>query len=129
MKTNNKRTELLIHLKNGMLAGKKYILCVNTSSNRTVLNLLIETGFLRKYTLCSKNKLKVFLKYIEGTKSLIHKIVLISKPSKPFFVTCTSLWKINVGLGIFFIHTTSGLLPHPLAKQKNLGGEVICFIE
>jgi len=62
---------------------------------------------------------------VQPTFSKVH---LISKPSRRVYYNFSNLIKKNTQTGTFIISTSQGLLSGTEALQKNLGGEVVCYI-
>lgn len=72
------------------------------------------------------NQLVVKLKYDEKGKSVIQSIKRISKPGCRLYAGKGELPKVLNNLGIAVISTSQGLMTNKEARQKGLGGEIIC---
>tara|TARA_B100000809_G_C14950177_1_gene463587 strand:+ start:58 stop:453 length:396 start_codon:yes stop_codon:yes gene_type:complete len=71
-------------------------------------------------------KLRLELKYGPNGERVIRRIKRISKPSKRVYTGSKSLRPILNGLGIAVISTSRGVISDREARQRNLGGEVLC---
>jgi small subunit ribosomal protein S8 len=71
-------------------------------------------------------QLRIDLKYGPNGERVIRHIKRISKPGRRVYSGCTDLRPILNGLGISIISTSRGVISDREARQKNLGGEVLC---
>ena len=73
----------------------------------------------------SKN-LAIDLKYGPNGERVIRHIKRVSKPGRRVYSRSTDLRPILNGLGISIISTSRGVISDREARQKKLGGEVLC---
>jgi small subunit ribosomal protein S8 len=59
---------------------------------------------------------------------VIRRIKRISKPGRRVYSRARDLTPVLNGLGIFVISTSRGVLSDREARQRNLGGEVLCEV-
>jgi len=71
--------------------------------------------------------LKLKLSY-QGTQPAIRNLKRISTPGRRTYAKAPELPRVLSGLGIAIISTSQGLMTNHEARQKRLGGEVICEI-
>lgn len=97
-----------------------------------ILDILKNEGFIRGYsTIYIKNKksIIVFLKYTSLKKPLINKIKRISTPGRRVYVKSNAFWKINNGIGVYLVTTSTGIKTDVENRFLNQGGEVLFYIE
>jgi len=110
-------------------AQKSYKIEVDLSYSQIMLDvvkILRDEGYIRGFSF-RQSKITVFLKYMYKQPTF-NKIVLISKPSRRIFFSCKDIMKRSTNKGTFIISTSQGILSSNLVIEKNLGGEVILFI-
>lgn len=66
------------------------------------------------------------LKYGPNGERVIRHIKRVSKPGRRVYSRANNLRPILNGLGISIISTSRGVISDREARQKNLGGEVLC---
>jgi len=71
-------------------------------------------------------ELCIDLKYGPNGERVIRHIKRVSKPGRRVYSRANSLRPILNGLGISIISTSRGVVSDREARQKNLGGEVLC---
>lgn len=74
------------------------------------------------------NTLRLELKYGPNGERLIRHIKRVSKPGRRVYSRATDLRPILQGLGISVVSTSRGVISDREARQRNLGGEVLCEI-
>ncbi len=72
--------------------------------------------------------LRIDLKYGPNGERVIRKIRRISKPGRRIYNRSTELKPVLNGLGISIISTSRGVVSDREARQRNLGGEVLCEV-
>jgi small subunit ribosomal protein S8 len=71
-------------------------------------------------------QLLIDLKYGPNGERVIRHIKRVSKPGRRVYSGAKELRPILNGLGISIISTSRGVVSDREARQKNLGGEVLC---
>ena len=72
------------------------------------------------------NTLKLHLKYGPNGERLIRHLKRISKPGSRVYSGASDLRPVLNGLGISILSTSGGVISDREARQRNLGGEVLC---
>jgi small subunit ribosomal protein S8 len=73
-------------------------------------------------------KLRIELKYGPNGERVIRHIKRVSKPGRRVYSKARDLRPILQGLGITVLSTSRGVVSDREARQKNLGGEVLCEV-
>jgi small subunit ribosomal protein S8 len=68
------------------------------------------------------------LKYPDTKKSIINDIQRVSKPGRRIYVKQDKIPKVLNGYGVAIISTSKGVITDKEAREKNVGGEVICKV-
>jgi small subunit ribosomal protein S8 len=71
-------------------------------------------------------QLRLDLKYGPNGEKVIQTIRRVSKPGRRVYQQAKGLRPVLNGLGISIVSTSRGVLSDREARQKNLGGEVLC---
>ena len=74
------------------------------------------------------SQLQIDLKYGPNGEHVIQKIRRVSTPGRRIYCRAKDLQPILNGLGITIVSTSHGVLSDREARQKNLGGEVLCEV-
>jgi small subunit ribosomal protein S8 len=73
-------------------------------------------------------QLSIELKYGPNGERVIRNIRRVSKPGRRVYSPASGLRPVLNGLGISIISTSRGVISDREARQRNLGGEVLCEV-
>ena len=122
--------DMITRIRNGQMRGLKHVSVPGSKLRKSILEVLQKEGFIEEFK-SSKDKnfetLEIYLKYVQGTP-VIKDIERVSRPGRRIYSKSSSLEKIQNGLGISILSTSKGILTDYEAREKKLGGEVICKI-
>lgn len=123
--------DLLTRIRNAQSSGHATTTSPSSMMRKKILEVLAEEGYIRGYSEqeASKNikTLTIELKYAEG-KPVIQELVRISKPGRRVYTDVRGIKPVHSGLGINILSTSQGVMSEITAREKNLGGEVICQV-
>jgi small subunit ribosomal protein S8 len=127
---NNLLYDMLTRIRNGQQARRLSILQPKFKICVKLLDILEEEGYISGYRISKRypKMFKVFLKYNIKTPA-IHKIIIVSKPSKRIYISVKELWKLNTGFGLAILFTTRGIISCKQACRFNVGGEILCILK
>ena len=74
------------------------------------------------------NQLRINLKYGPNGERVIRRIRRVSKPGRRVYSGAAELRPVLGGLGICIISTSRGVISDREARQRKLGGEVLCEV-
>jgi small subunit ribosomal protein S8 len=123
--------DMLTRIRNGMKAEKKWVDIPSSKLKRELARILAEENFIQGYHFVEDNKqgeIRVFLRYDRNDKPIIKGITRVSKPGLRRFSQAGKLPRVQNGLGIAVISTSSGVMTDRDARKKGIGGEVICYV-
>ena len=124
--TNDNLADYLVRIKNGYLARKKEVVIPWSKTKEGLTNILISEGYLENYEL-KEHELVIGLKYDKKRPSLTD-IKRVSKPGLRIYAKKTKMPRVLSGLGLTIISTSKGLMTNRQAKEKGLGGEILCKV-
>ncbi len=90
-----------------------------------------EGGFIRDYKVIEDGKqgiIRVYLKYDAVQGHVIQGIKRISKPGLRVYANKEEVPRVLGGLGVAILSTSQGIITDRTARQKGIGGEVICYV-
>lgn len=72
--------------------------------------------------------IRIFLKYDDVNKSVIHGMKKISTPGRRVYSGYKDLPRVFNGFGTLIVSTSSGVTTGKKATEKQVGGELICTV-
>jgi small subunit ribosomal protein S8 len=123
--------DLLTRIRNGNQARKERVDVPWSRLKDAVARVLIAEGFLRDATVVGEGvdkQLRLALKYDEQRRPVITGIQRVSRPSLRVYVGKEEIPLVRGGLGISVLSTPAGILVDREAKQRGIGGELLCAV-
>jgi small subunit ribosomal protein S8 len=123
--------DLLTRIRNGNRARKERVDVPWSTLKDAIARVLIAEGFLRDATVVGEGtakQLRLALKYDEQRRPVITGIERVSRPSLRVYVGKEEIPLVRGGLGINVLSTPAGVLVDREAKQRGVGGELICAV-
>ena len=131
MAFNDSLSDMLARIKNAHRARKLITSCYKSNLNMNVLSVLKDEGYIRDFQDVEIrkgiNSIQINLKYYNGIP-VIKNIKRVSKPGIRVYSKISDLPKTYGGLGISILSTSMGVMSDNKARQKNVGGEVLCEV-
>jgi small subunit ribosomal protein S8 len=122
--------DLISRIRNGQLRRKSKISSPNSRLRIRLLNVLQEEGFIRGYAeveVKGQKELEIELKYHEG-QPVIRELKRVSTPGRRVYSSVKDLKPHRGGLGVSILSTPQGVMTDTSAREKNVGGEVLCQV-
>lgn len=124
-------SDLLTRIRNGQLRGMSKVKSPNSRLRIRVLDVLQAEGFIRGYAEVElkggQRELEIELKYHEG-RPVIRELRRVSKPGRRVYTSVKELTPYRQGLGVSIVSTPQGVMSDSSAREKNVGGEVLCHV-
>ena len=89
-------------------------------------DILKREGYVEDVAMDERN-ITITLKYLKG-KAAISGLKRVSTPGRRVYVGAHHIPKVQNGLGICILSTSSGVLDGMTAHEKKVGGELLCEI-
>ncbi len=122
--------DLITRIRNAQMRGLRKTASPASKLRARVLDVLVSEGYVRGYAeveQAGKKELEIELKYYEG-RPVIREISRVSKPGRRIYTSVKELKPVRNGLGISILSTPQGVMSDAAARDKNVGGEVLCQV-
>lgn len=120
--------EMLTSLRNAVIAKTRFVDLSLSKQKHEILKVLERQGFLEHILVDDqKKRMRVFLKY-DGREPLMQGLKRISKPSLRKYIPQNEIPRILGGLGTVVLSTSQGVIDGEAARQKGIGGELLCYV-
>lgn len=93
--------------------------------------ILKAEGFIRAYRLIDDTKqgtLRVYLKFGPGNERVIQGMRRVSRPGLRVYRKSLQIPRTAGALGVAVVSTSQGLMSGKAARERGLGGEVLCYV-
>jgi small subunit ribosomal protein S8 len=123
--------DMLTRIRNAVRVERPHVDMPLSKVKRGLAEVLKREGYIWDWEEMASepaNQLRVHLKYGPNGERVIRRIRRVSKPGRRVYSGATALKPILGGLGISIISTSRGVISDREARQRKLGGEVLCEI-
>lgn len=118
--------DMLTRIRNAHLALHKEVSVPSSKMKQALAAILKQEGYINDYSTDEK-AITLALKYHKG-KPAIAGLKRVSKPGRRVYVGFSQIPRVQNGLGICIVSTSSGVLDGVSAHEKKVGGELLCEI-
>ena len=122
--------DMLTRIRNGQASNKTEVAIPSSKLKTAIAEVLRKEGYISNYSTSGKggkNILSIELKYFEG-KPVIESIYRTSKQGLRIYKNNENLPKVLGGLGVAIVSTSAGVMSDRVAREKGVGGEVLCIV-
>lgn len=122
--------DMLTRVRNGMMARQAEVEMPASKLKASIAAVLQSEGYINGYEVQPDDKqgvLRIQLKY-KANKSVIEGLKRVSKPSRRVYVAHDEIPKVLSGLGVNILSTPKGVMSDKQARQKKVGGEILCAV-
>jgi small subunit ribosomal protein S8 len=96
-----------------------------------VLEVLKSEGYIRDYSQTDfgngRSEFSIELKYFDG-QPVIRSIQRVSKPGRRVYASVDAMPRVADGLGVTILSTPQGVMADHEARERTVGGEVLCKV-
>ena len=127
---NDPISDMLTRIRNGQSSNKKTVSMPSSSAKKAIAEVLKNEGYIIEYEVITENSidnLVIQLKYHQGLP-VIEDIQRSSRQGLRVYKNKEDLPQVLGGLGIAIISTSAGVMSDKEAREKGIGGEVICTV-
>ena len=124
-------SDLLARIRNAHLAKHDRVDVPTSRLKAEICRILKEEGFIRNFRLLDGQPvsvLRIFLEYDNSGLPAISHLQRISKPGRRVYRGADDIRPVLNGRGLGVISTNQGLLSDKQARERRLGGEVLCEV-
>jgi small subunit ribosomal protein S8 len=123
--------DMLTRIRNAQMRRKSRVTTPGSKLRARVLDVLKDEGYIRGYAATEfgdgRSEFDIELKYYEG-QPVIRSIERVSKPGRRVYASVETMPRVADGLGVTIVSTPKGVMADHVAREQNVGGEVLCKI-
>jgi small subunit ribosomal protein S8 len=124
--------DLLTRIRNASRAKHARVDIPASRVKGEIAKIMLKAGYIRDLKFVDDDKqglLRVYLKYDRmGNSPAIEGMQRISKPGRRVYAKKDEIPRVMGGYGVVVLSTSHGILTGTQAKERGVGGEVLCQI-
>ncbi len=123
--------DMLTRIRNANLAKQEKVDVPSSNLKLELARVLKEEGYIKNFKLLRDRKqgiVRVYMKYSPDEVRVINGLKRVSRPGNRVYVGADDIPRVMGGLGVAIISTSRGVMVDRDSRQKNIGGEILCYI-
>lgn len=124
-------SDMLTRVRNALGARQSKVEVPASRLKIDIVRILKQEGYIANYRVADeegKRTIKIYLKYQPDHTPVISRLERVSKPGRRVYSAIGDLKRERGGLGISILSTGQGVLSDAMARDANVGGEVLCRV-
>jgi small subunit ribosomal protein S8 len=123
--------DMLTRIRNAVSAKHDSVQMPSSKMKVAIAKVLQEEGFIRAFEIGAdgtRPMLKIELSYTGRKEPVLSGIKRVSKPGLRVYVQKREIPRVLGGLGVAILSTPEGVMTGHVARQRSVGGEVLCYV-
>jgi len=123
--------DMLTRIRNGVSAKHDNVSMPSSKIKVAIARVLKDEGFIRDFLVEAEGTrpiLKIELSYTGRKEPVLSGIKRVSKPGLRVYVQKREIPRVLGGLGVAILSTPEGVMTGYVARQRSVGGEVLCYV-
>ncbi len=124
-------SDMLTKIRNANTAKFERVDVPTSKIKLELVKILKNEGYIKNFKKTQQNghnSIRIFLKYDDTDKPIIHGIKRISKPGRRIYSGYKKMPRVLNGYGVLIVSTSNGVITGKKAAEKRVGGELICSV-
>ena len=131
MSASDPVADMLTKIRNAAQARHEKVDIPTSKLKLEIVKILKTEGFVKNFKKVQEeghSVIRIFLKYDDQNESVIHVLEKISTPGRRVYSGYKDMPRVMNGYGIVIVSTSSGVTTGRKAKEKMVGGELVCKV-
>jgi small subunit ribosomal protein S8 len=125
--------DMLTRIRNANIAMHDDVRMPNSKVKESLAAILKREGYITDFSITQDdgrpgNVLNISMKYTPDRARTISGLKRVSKPGLRVYSKATEVPRVLGGLGVAVLSTSQGLMTDREARQRKVGGEVLCYV-
>lgn len=123
--------DMLTRIRNAVRVERSHVDLPYSNIKKGIAEVLKSEGYVWDWEVIEAqpcNTLRIQLKYGPNGEKVIRHLKRVSKPGCRRYSASDELKPVLNGMGISVVSTSNGILSDRAARQKNVGGELLCEV-
>jgi small subunit ribosomal protein S8 len=123
--------DLLTRVRNATRISQDVTSMPHSKLKEAVAQVFKEQGYVTDVTVAGegvRKRLVITLKYAASGQSVLTDAQRVSRPGRRVYRRHDDIKQVRAGLGVAVISTPRGVMADSSARQKKVGGEILCAV-
>ena len=125
--------DMLTRIRNANVAFHDEVVMPSSKVKVALARILVSEGYIEDFAVEDESerpgtKLRIVMKYTSERERTISGLRRVSKPGLRVYTKAADVPRVLGGMGIAILSTNQGLMTDREARQRRVGGEVLCQV-
>ncbi len=125
--------DMLTRIRNGSVAAQETVRMPSSKLKESLAAILRQEGYIADFRVSDDpsrpgRTLEIVMKYTPDRVPTISGLRRVSKPGLRVYTKADRLPRVLGGLGVAVLSTSQGLMTDREARERRVGGEVLCYV-
>jgi small subunit ribosomal protein S8 len=125
--------DMLTRIRNGSVAAQETVRMPSSKLKESLAAILRQEGYIADFRVSDDpsrpgRTLEIVMKYTPERVPTISGLRRVSKPGLRVYIKADRLPRVLGGLGVAVLSTSQGLMTDREARERRVGGEVLCYV-
>ncbi len=123
--------DMLTRVRNAGMARHDSVLVPTSKTKQAVADILKDEGFIRDVDTVRSGQwrmLRLRLLYTGRAQTAIRGLKRVSRPGLRVYVGRDEIPRVYGGIGVAILSTSQGVMTGQEARNRGIGGEVLCYV-
>ena len=125
--------DMLTRIRNANIAMHDDAMMPSSKVKEALAKILLQEGYIEGFAVeddpsARRASSRITLKYTPDRRRTIAGIRRVSKPGLRVYTAATDVPRVLGGMGIAVLSTNQGLLTDRQARERRVGGEILCQV-
>jgi small subunit ribosomal protein S8 len=125
--------DMLTRIRNGSVAAQETVRMPSSKLKESLAAILRQEGYIADFRVSDDptrpgRTLEIVMKYTPERVPTISGLRRVSKPGLRVYTKADRLPRVLGGLGVAVLSTSQGLMTDREARERRVGGEVLCYV-
>ncbi|MDR0557320.1 MAG: 30S ribosomal protein S8 [Treponema sp.] len=124
--------DMLTKIRNAGMATHEKVDIPSSKLKLEIVKILKTEGYIKNFkkatTADNVSVIRIFLKYDDAIRPIIHGLEKVSKPGRRVYTGYKDMPRVYNGYGTLIVSTSIGVTTGKKAAEKKVGGEIICTV-
>jgi small subunit ribosomal protein S8 len=123
--------DMLTRVRNANLAVHDKVHIPASKVKAEIAKVLRQEGYIKNFKVLevdNRRVLQIDLKYGAEDQRILSGLQRVSRPGLRVYATSRRLPRVMNGLGVAILSTSQGIMTERVARDRGVGGEVLCYV-
>ena len=125
--------DMITRIRNANVAFHDDVVMPSSKVKEALAGILAQEGYIEDFAVEDDparpgRKLRIVMKYTRDRQRTISGLRRVSKPGLRVYTKSSDVPRVLGGMGIAILSTNQGLMTDREARQRRVGGEILCHV-